>query len=203
MFTHNISVWISVAHHIFVCVTAGRVHLPPTVRCCVNDRLIYVWYLNLRKEERAAVSVLCLGRREIRGAVIGCVERSHTDKSQQRKVLYRCLKTGSERWKIIWSFKFRVLCVPLKDHLFCWLPFQSVHVFGFLIMHANTSTNQLYFCLFFHFIHTVDMVWWGETRSGNIARLDSKLYRPYVTLDHKASHKGRFVLDLYFTYTSE
>lgn len=66
---------------------------------------------NLRKEERAAVSVLCLGRREIRGAVIGCVERSHTDKSQQRKVLYRCLKTGSERWKIIWSFAFRVLCV--------------------------------------------------------------------------------------------
>ncbi|KAL1266575.1 hypothetical protein QQF64_002250 [Cirrhinus molitorella] len=69
---------------------------------------------NLRKEERAAVSVLCLGRREIRGTVIGCVERSHTDKSQQRKVLYRCLKTGSERWKIIWSFAFRVLCKDLR-----------------------------------------------------------------------------------------
>lgn len=40
---------------------------------------------NLRKEERAVVSTLCLGRREIRGAVIGCVERSYTDKSQQRK----------------------------------------------------------------------------------------------------------------------
>lgn len=66
---------------------------------------------NLRKEKKAAVSVLCLGRREIRGAVMGCVERSHADKSQQKKVLYCFLKT--ERWKIIWSFAFRALCVTV------------------------------------------------------------------------------------------
>lgn len=108
---HVISVCeLSVARYIFVC------YCRPCT--CASSPYCYVlceWQINicmvgnLRKEERAAVSVLCLGRREIRGAVIGCVERSHTDKSQQRKVLYRCLKTGSERWKIIWSFAFRVL----------------------------------------------------------------------------------------------
>lgn len=154
-------------------------------RPCTSSPCCYVlceWQINicmvgnLRKEERAAVSVLCLGRREIRGAVIGCVERSHTDKSQQRKVLYCCLKTGSERWKIIWSFAFRVfVCVPLKDHLFCWLPFQNVHVFGYLIMHANTSTNQFYFCLFFHF--------YSYSRQGMMRGSRGNKVRKYCRLD--------------------
>jgi len=82
---------------------------------------------NLRKEERAAVSALCLGRREIRGAVIGCVERSLTDKSQQRKCCTTACKQGARDGRLSGVLRLEFcVCSAQGSPVLLTVPFQSI-----------------------------------------------------------------------------